>query len=157
MLATRILQKEGTFFFISYKAQDLLGRVRFTSRFYFEGERIEAEAPGDDDVARFIGSVEKSEKSFQRVLNKRKVKAIFNFYETAVTQPVIPGTILLFTEEQLRFEAGFSAPEAMGPQWHRVQDLLIREIGAPTEPWQQDVARIFRGDCQSAGENDTCE
>jgi len=104
MLATRILQKEGTFFFISYKAQDLLGRVRFTSRFYFEGERIEAEAPGDDDVARFIGGVEKSEKSFQRVLNKRKVSAIFNFYETAVTQPVIPGTILLFTEEQLRFE-----------------------------------------------------
>ena len=103
MLATRIRQKEGTFYFIAYKAADLLDRVKFTSRYYFEGERIEAEAPGEDDVARFITGIEKSEQSFQRLLNRRKVSQIVNFYETAVGQPVIPGTILLFTDDQLRF------------------------------------------------------
>jgi len=46
MLATQIRQKEGAFYFIAYKAADLLDRVRFTSRYYYEGERIEAEAPG---------------------------------------------------------------------------------------------------------------
>ena len=34
----------------------------------------------------------------------RKVTAIKNFYETAVSQPPIPGTVLLFTAERLRFE-----------------------------------------------------
>ncbi|HEY7163341.1 MAG TPA: DGQHR domain-containing protein [Candidatus Binatia bacterium] len=103
MLATRIRQKDGTFYFISYKAGDLLERVRFTSRYYLEGETIEAENPGDDEVARFIAGIEKSEKSFQRLLNRRKVRQIVNFYETAVSQPLIPGTILLFTDEELRF------------------------------------------------------
>ena len=40
MLATRIRQKEGIFYFIAYKAVDLLEKVRFTSRYYFEGEEI---------------------------------------------------------------------------------------------------------------------
>ena len=48
MLATRIVQKEGTFYFIAYKAADLLDRVSFTSRYYFEGEQIEADEPGPD-------------------------------------------------------------------------------------------------------------
>jgi len=103
MLATRIRQKDGTFYFISYKAEDLLDRVRFTSRYYFEGESIEAETGGDDEVARFIHGIEKSEKAFQRLLNRRKVRQIVNFYETAVSQPLVPGTILLFTDEELRF------------------------------------------------------
>src|ERR1041384_2487043 len=103
MLATRIRQKDGTFYFISYKAEDLLERVTFTSRYYLEGESIEAEDPGEDEVARFIAGIEKSEKSFQRLLNRRKVRQIVNFYETAVSQPLIPGTILLFTDEELRF------------------------------------------------------
>ena len=42
MLATRIRQKDGIFYFVSFKAKDILNRVRFTSRFYFEGETIEA-------------------------------------------------------------------------------------------------------------------
>ena len=42
MLATRIKQKEGTFYFIAYKATDLLEKVRFTSRYHFEGEEIAA-------------------------------------------------------------------------------------------------------------------
>jgi DGQHR domain-containing protein len=103
MLATRIAQKEGTFYFLAYKARDLLDRVSFTSRYYFEGEQIKADEPGEDEVARFIAGIEKSEKSFQRVLNRRKISQIVNFYETAVSQPLVPGTILLFTDETLRF------------------------------------------------------
>jgi DGQHR domain-containing protein len=103
MLATRIVQKDGIFYFIAFKAADLLDRVSFTSRYYFEGEQIEAEEPGDDEVARFIAGIEKNEKSFQRILNRRKIRQIVNFYETAVSQPLIPGTVLLFTDETLRF------------------------------------------------------
>ena len=104
MLATQVRQKEGTFYFIAYKASDLLDRVRFTSRYYYEGERIEAEEPEDDEVARFIAGIEKSERAFQRLLNRQKVRQIVNFYETAVSQPLIPGTILIFTDEELSFE-----------------------------------------------------
>src|SRR6266568_5065306 len=109
MLVTRITQKEGSFYFIAYDAGALLDRVSFSSRYYFEGERIEADEPGDDEVARFIAGIEKSEKSFQRLLNRRKVRQIVNFYETAVTQPLIPATILLFTDETLRFRRSDSS------------------------------------------------
>jgi DGQHR domain-containing protein len=113
MLATRVLQKEGVFYFIAYKAAELLDRVRFSSRYYFEGEEIEADEQGDDEVARFIAGIEKSERSFQRLLNRRKVRQIVNFYETAVSQPLIPGTILLFTDETLRFRRSDSS-ESVG-------------------------------------------
>jgi DGQHR domain-containing protein len=113
MLATRVLQKEGTFYFIAYPAAALLDRVNFSSRYYFEGEHIEADEPGDDEVARFIAGVEKSEGSFQRLLNRRKIRQIVNFYETAVNQPLIPGTILLFTDETLRFRRSDSS-ESVG-------------------------------------------
>jgi DGQHR domain-containing protein len=103
MLATRIRQKDGIFYFVSFKARDILNRVKFTSRFYFEGETIEAEADADDPIAKFIGSVERSEKAFQRMLSRRKVRDIVNFYESAETQPAIPGSILLFSEEVLKF------------------------------------------------------
>jgi DGQHR domain-containing protein len=104
MLATRIRQKEGSFFFVSFKAPDILKRVKFTSRFYFEGESIEAEADMHDPIAKFIGSVEKSEKAFQRLLSRKKVREIVNFYESAETQPAIPGTVLLFSEDVLKFK-----------------------------------------------------
>ena len=103
MLATRIRQKDGIFYFVSFKARDILNRVKFTSRFYFEGETIEAEADADDPIAKFIGSVERSEKAFQRMLSRRKVRDIVNFYDSAETQPAIPGSILLFSEEVLKF------------------------------------------------------
>jgi hypothetical protein len=51
MLATRIRQKDGVFYFASFKAPDILSRVRFTSRFYFEGEKIEADEAADDPIA----------------------------------------------------------------------------------------------------------
>ncbi|MBI4471902.1 MAG: DGQHR domain-containing protein [Acidobacteria bacterium] len=104
MLATRIRQKDGTFYFVSFKARDILKRVRFTSRFYFEGETIEADADVEDPIARFIGSVERSEKAFQRMLSRRKVRDIVNFYESAETQPAIPGSVLLFSEDVLNFK-----------------------------------------------------
>ena len=109
MLATRVRQKEGTFYFIAYKATDLLERVRFTSRYYFEGEQLEKEqTPEHDEVARFIAGIERSENGFQRALSRQKLKQIVNFYETAVTQPLIPGTVLLFTDETLRFQKSAS-------------------------------------------------
>ncbi len=105
MLATRIKQKEGTFYFIAYKATDLLEKVRFTSRYYFEGEEIaQGRISEHDEVAQFIAGIERSEKGFQRVLNRQKIKQIVNFYETVVAQPMIPGTVLLFTDEILRFQ-----------------------------------------------------
>ena len=113
MLATRIMQKEGAFYFVAFKAADLLDHVSFSSRYYFEGEQIEADEPGDDEVAKFIAGIEKSEKSFQRLLNRRKIRQIVNFYETAVSQPLIPGTILLFTDEPLRFRRSDSS-ESVG-------------------------------------------
>ena len=103
MLATRIRQKDGIFYFVSFKAKDILSRVRFTSRFYFEGETIEADADTEDPVAKFIGKVERSEKAFQRLLSRKKVREIVNFYESAETQPAIPGSVLLFSEDVLKF------------------------------------------------------
>ena len=56
MLSTRIRQKDGIFYFISYPAQDLLKKVRFVSRFYGEGgEQIAPSAVAEhDEVAQFI-------------------------------------------------------------------------------------------------------
>src|SRR5437764_9843808 len=105
MVATQIRQKDAVFYFVAYPSEELLTKVRFISRFYDEGEQIKPEevAP-DDDVAQFIARIERSEKAFQRSLSKSKVKAIRNFYETAINQPPIPGTVLLFTSQKLRFK-----------------------------------------------------
>ncbi len=105
MLATQVRQKDGVFYFVAYPAEDLLRKVRFMSRFYGEGEQIvPAEVEEADEIAHFIAKIERSDKAFQRQLSRAKVRAIVNFYETAVSQPPIPGTVLLFTSERLRFE-----------------------------------------------------
>jgi DGQHR domain-containing protein len=105
MLATQIRQKDGVFYFASYPSEDLLAKVRFISRFYGEGERLAAEEVEEgDEVAEFISRIEKTDQAFQRELSKAKVAAIKNFYETAMSQPPIPGTVLLFTADRLRFE-----------------------------------------------------
>lgn len=106
MIATQIRQKDAVFYFASYAPETLLTHVRFISRFYDEdsgGIRAEA-VPAEDDVAQFIARVERSDQAFQRELSRAKVAAIRNFYETAISQPPIPGTVLLFTPEKLRFE-----------------------------------------------------
>ncbi len=106
MQATQIRQKDGIFYFVSYRAKDLLARVRFISRFYGEGEEIAAaRIAHDDDVAQFISRIERTDHAFQRQLSRSKVRQLTNFYETAVTQPAIPGTILLYTSEKLNFRA----------------------------------------------------
>jgi DGQHR domain-containing protein len=107
MLATQVRQKDSVFYFAAYPAEDLLERVRFISRFYAEGERSLApdEVEAGDDVAHFIAKIERTDAAFQREMSRSKVAQIKNFYETAVSQPPIPGTVLLFTPDRLRFEA----------------------------------------------------
>ena len=107
MLATQIRQKDSVFYFCAYPAEDLLDKVRFISRFYAEGA---PSLPGEgaeetDEVGQFISKIESSDAAFQRQLGRAKVSAIKNFYETAVAQPPIPGTVLLFSEEKLKFDA----------------------------------------------------
>jgi len=105
MLATQVRQKDSRFYFVAYPAEDLLRRVRFISRYYGEGETIEAQAPRkDDEVGAFIARIERSDAAFQRQLARKKVKAIQDFYAEAVNQPPIPGAVLLFTSEALHFE-----------------------------------------------------
>jgi len=107
MIATQIRQKDAVFYFVSYPSEKLLNKVRFISRYYDEeGAEIEPDkVKEEDDVAQFIARIERSDKAFQRQLSRGKVRAIRNFYETAVTQPPIPGTVLLFTPQKLRFDA----------------------------------------------------
>ena len=106
MHATRIRQKDGIFYFASYRAQDLLHKVRFISRFYGDGEEIApSRVAQDDDVGQFIAKIERTDKAFQRALSHAKVRQLRNFYETAVTQPPIPGAVLLFTPERLTFRS----------------------------------------------------
>jgi DGQHR domain-containing protein len=107
MIATQIRQKDALFYFASYPSEKLLEQVRFISRFYDEeGAPIQPEAIDEqDDVANFIAKIERSDKAFQRELSRAKVRSIRNFYETAASQPPIPGTVLLFTPQKLRFEA----------------------------------------------------
>lgn len=106
MIATQVRQKDAVFYFASYGSEQLLGKVRFISRFYDEeGGGIKAEeVPADDDVGQFIARIERSDKAFQREMSKAKVAAIRNFYETAMSQPPIPGVVLLFTPQKLNFQ-----------------------------------------------------
>src|SRR5438067_5384852 len=105
MMATQIRQKDAIFYFVAYPSEDLLDKVRFISRFYDEGEQIQPEEVAEaDDVAQFIAKIERSDKAFQLAVSRTKVKSIRNFYETASNQPPIPGTVLLFTAQKLRFQ-----------------------------------------------------
>ncbi len=106
MQATQIRQKDGVFYFVSYRAKDLLTKVRFISRFYGDGEEIApTRIAEDDDIAQFIAKIERNDHAFQRALSRSKVRQLKNFYETAISQPPIPGTVLLFTSERLTFRA----------------------------------------------------
>jgi DGQHR domain-containing protein len=107
MIATQIRQKDSLFYFASCPSEHLLSRVRFISRFFDEegGVIVPDQIQAEDDVAQFIAKIERSDKAFQRELSRAKVRSIRNFYETAISQPPIPGTVLLFTPEKLHFEA----------------------------------------------------
>jgi DGQHR domain-containing protein len=109
MLATRIRQKDSIFYFVSYTADEILSKVRFISRFYGENETLTPHVISQtDEVAQFIARIESNDQAFQRQLSRAKVRSLKNFYEMAVTQPPIPGTVLLFTHEKLRFESAGS-------------------------------------------------
>ncbi len=107
MLATRLRQKEATFYFVGWPARDLLERVRFVSRFYGErGEQVGGDRRREpDDIERFIAAIERSSGAFQRELNRRKVRQIREFFRNEARQPLVPGAVLLFTPERLRFRA----------------------------------------------------
>ena len=114
MLATQVRQKDSIHYFVAYPAAELLEKIQFMSRFYGEGEQIAPDAPEEgDEIATFISRIERSEKAFQRQLSKAKVRAIKNFYETAVSQPPIPASVLLFTSERLTFRP-MSGDERVG-------------------------------------------
>ena len=75
MIATQIRQKDAVFYFVAYPSEDLLTKVRFSSRFYDEGASIAPEeAETQDDVAQFIAKIERSDAAFQRLLSKAKVQ-----------------------------------------------------------------------------------
>ena len=125
MMATQIRQKDAIFYFVAYPSEDLLAKVRFISRFYDEGEDIKPEEMAEeDDVAQFIARIERSDKAFQRSLSRSKVKAIRNFYETAISQPPIPGTVLLFTAQKLRFQS-LDGNEAVGNLQQPEEKFLV--------------------------------
>src|SRR5580698_1744924 len=107
MIATQIRQKDSLFYFASCPSEHLLSRVRFISRYFDEegGVILPEQIQEADDVAQFIAKIERSDKAFQRELSRSKIRSIRNFYETAISQPPIPGTVLLFTPEKLHFEA----------------------------------------------------
>ncbi|MDH3287935.1 MAG: DGQHR domain-containing protein [Betaproteobacteria bacterium] len=114
MLATRIRQKDSIFYFASCPAKDILGKVRFISRYYGEGEQIAPQVISQtDEIAQFIARIEHNDAAFQRQLSRAKVRALKNFYEMAVGQPPLPGTVLLFTHETLGFQA-LSGEQSVG-------------------------------------------
>lgn len=106
MLALRMRQKEAEFYFVSYPAEDLLDKVRFISRFYGErGESVGGEKKKEpDDIERFVQAIEGHEKAFQREVNRRKVRQIRDFFRNETRQPLVPGAVLLFTDEELDFK-----------------------------------------------------
>ena len=72
MLATQIRQKDGIFYFGSYRAKELLDKVRFISRFYGETEEIApARISQDDEIAQFIAKIERNDSAFQRCERRR--------------------------------------------------------------------------------------
>ena len=159
MLAVRVQQKAGVFYLMSYKAEDLLRRVRFLSRHYQEGAGDDEDKlrPGEEEIVGFIRGIERSDKAFQRGLIHRKVKSILNFYETAQSQPMIPGPVLLYTSEHLSFEpvGGFStmgnlsepsAPFIIIDGQHRLAGLQLFVKQHPEEAGAVEVpAIVFDG------------
>jgi DGQHR domain-containing protein len=106
VLALRMRQKEAEFYFVSYPAQELLDRTRFLTRFYGDrGQSVGGDRKKEPvDIERFVGAIEGSSKAFQRQLNRRKVRQIRDFFRNEIQQPLVPGAVLLFTEETLRFQ-----------------------------------------------------
>ena len=126
MFALRMRQKESEFYFVSYPAAELLKKVRFVTRFYGErGQTIGGEAKkAPDEVERYVQAIEKNSGSFQRDINRRKVRQIKDFYRNETRQPVIPGAVLLFATEKLQFKP-IAGNERAGQLVEPKSDFLI--------------------------------
>src|SRR5258706_1481355 len=74
--------------------------------YYDKDHQIPAQTvPQNEEFARSIARIERNDAAFQPVVSRAKVRSLKNFYEMAVTQPPIPGTVLLFTSDKLTFRA----------------------------------------------------
>jgi len=108
MLALRMRQKDAEFYFVSYPAEELMTQVRFVSRFYGgRGESVGGEQASSgeaDDVERFVRAIERSSGAFQREMNRRKLRQIKDFFRNETQQPLIPGAVLLFSPEELKYK-----------------------------------------------------
>src|SRR4051812_8224544 len=107
MNAIKIKQKDAAFYVASYPAEELLAKVHFTCRVHPEDRLTlrQQAAKAEDEVSDFIAKVEKTEKAFQRNISKSKVQSIRKFYQASMSQPPIPGAVILFTPQKLNFSA----------------------------------------------------
>ncbi len=108
MIATQIRQKDAFFYFASYPVRSICwsgsaSSAAFTTRRAARSPRPQSSE--QDDVAPSSPKSSATTRRSNASLSRAKVRAIRNFYETAITQPPIPGTVLLFTPQKLRFEA----------------------------------------------------
>lgn len=153
MLALRMRQKEAEFYFVSYPAEDLLRKVRFVTRFYGERGEVVGDKPRKepDDVERFVRAIEGQSQAFQRDLNRRKVRQIRDFYRNESQQPVIPGAVLLFTQEELEFQPLGSYKRAGDLSEPKGQFLIIdgqhRLAGLKFHLDEQDADRRIEVPC----------
>src|SRR5258707_238252 len=107
MNAIKIKQKDAAFYVASFPAEELLTKVRFTCRVHAE-DRLTLRpknAKPEDEIADFIAKIEKTEKAFQRNISRSKVHSIRKFYQASLSQPPIPGAVMLFTTQKLQFNA----------------------------------------------------
>ncbi|MEW5937646.1 MAG: DGQHR domain-containing protein [Candidatus Thermoplasmatota archaeon] len=154
MLAMKVQQKDGTFYMTNYRAPEILRRVRFQSRHYDEGYEERMPRHDEEEIASFIRSVERKEGAFQRRPMARKIQQIMNFYEHSESQPMIPGPVLLYTSETLRFEP-IGAYERMGnllepaspfiiiDGQHRLAGLKLYQEKHPDEAERVEVPTII--------------
>ncbi len=149
MWALRVKQKEASFYLASYPAGDLLRLVRFEKRVLPESQQA-AKKHGrpPDEAERFISVVIESNDGFQRQLIKRKIHEIKSFIELSSDQPPIPGSVLLYSSEELAFRShgGGAAGDLSVPQQpftiidgqHRLAGLKLY-----IDSYPEDADRIY--------------
>jgi hypothetical protein len=60
---------------------------------------------------------------------------------------------LIYKLDGLRKACAYTAPEQMRERWALLEQVLVEEIGTPTEEWHRAISQIVRGgDAQPTGE-----
>ena len=120
-------QKDSVFYFAAYPAEDLLDRVRFISRFYAEGERSLApeEVDEGDEVARFIGKIERTDAAFQRELSRIEVRQSRSTTRPRSASRPSPAPCSFSPPTRLRFEPVKPFTNVGDPEEPRSKDLII--------------------------------